>query len=477
MKEDWREVDGSQSAEIEAILREREARGLRVPIVARIVFYIYGLANVSAAMHAEGMNWFIWSAFALVFVGSAAVNAYLWVLLRRHQHVELVGKVGVTFDSLAMFGIIGTIQYIGPAMGLSSVYIWKTELIVIPALFIAINGLALRPRYPIVVTVAATIAQLVGYVVVLLDPNTRIVLDPVAVGMTTIDMFQIPNTIIFAGSIGLAVIFMTAAARKMLRRAIASQLENARLQREQVALLMREKITALGKLVAGVSHEINTPMGVIISSIDTQRRALERLETLVAEQAASNPRLARSLKVARDNSESISQAAARIARTEESLRAFAHLDEADFKKIDLHTELDNTLELLPRELRGDTLVEKSYETLPELHVNAREIGQAIFTIVRNAFEAMNGQGTLTLATSHNAEANQVELSIADDGPGIPDEQLGALFDVGLRQKDSRMAAGFGLPTAQSVVLRHGGQISVESRMGVGTTFTIRLPVS
>ena len=82
------------------------------------------------------------------------------------------------------------------------------------------------------------------------------------------------------------------------------------------------------------------------------------------------------------------------------------------------------------------------------------------TIVRNAFEATKGEGTLTLATHHDAEANQVVLSIEDDGPGIPDERLKTLFDVGLRQKDSRIAAGFGLPTAHSVVLRHGGQLSV-----------------
>ena len=122
-------------------------------------------------------------------------------------------------------------------------------------------------------------------------------------------------------------------------------------------------------------------------------------------------------------------------------------------------------------------MEKSYHPLPALHVHAREIGQAIFTVVRNAFEATKGEGALTLATRHDVEANQVELSVADDGPGIPNEKLEALFDVGLRQKDSRMAAGFGLPTAQSVVLRHGGHIFVESQLGVGTTFTIRLPVT
>jgi signal transduction histidine kinase len=239
---------------------------------------------------------------------------------------------------------------------------------------------------------------------------------------------------------------------------------------------MREKIRALGKLVAGVSHEINTPVGVIVSGVDTQSRAVEKVKKLVAEQAQSNTRLARVPEIAQDTSGSMAQAAARIAKTEETLRTFAHLDEADIQKVDLHREIDNALELVPRKLRGETRVETSYDELPELHVHVREIGQAIMTIVRNAFEATKGEGTLTLGTRHDPEANQVVLSIGDDGPGIPDERLETLFDIGLRQKDNTMTAGFGLPSAHSVVLRHGGQLSVESRLGLGTTFTIRLPV-
>jgi signal transduction histidine kinase len=473
---DRRKLEGPQLDEVEAILLEREARGLRVPIIARIALYLFGLVNVSLAMRAEAMSWLIWTAFAVVFGGSIAVNVYLWVLLRRRQRVELVGNIGVAFDALLLFAMIGSIQYLGATMGLSSVYLWKTELVVMPALIIAINGLALRPRYPIAVTVAATLAQLVGFVVVLLDPATRLVSDPSAVGVNSVDEFQIPNAIVFVAGVGLAVIFMTAATRKMLRRAIASQLENARLQREQVALLMREKIRALGKLVAGVSHEINTPVGVIVSGVDTQSRAVEKIKKLVAEQAQSNTRLARVLEIAQDTSGSMAQAAARIAKTEETLRTFAHLDEADIQKVDLHREIDNALELVPRKLRGETRVETSYDELPELHVHVREIGQAIMTIVRNAFEATKGEGTLTLGTRHDPEANQVVLSIGDDGPGIPDERLETLFDIGLRQKDNTMTAGFGLPSAHSVVLRHGGQLSVESRLGLGTTFTIRLPV-
>ncbi len=169
------------------------------------------------------------------------------------------------------------------------------------------------------------------------------------------------------------------------------------------------------------------------------------------------------------------EAAHRISNTTKSLRAFAHLDEADFQKIDLHREIENALELIPPAIRGQTEVRRAYTSeLPNLHVQAREISQVLMTILQNAFEANGGSGTVTIHT--NCRNDIVLLRISDTGKGVSSERLAALFDVSVRSKEDRMVAAFGLPGAQAVAHRHGGEVTVESQLGKGSEFTLRLPV-
>jgi signal transduction histidine kinase len=358
---------------------------------------------------------------------------------------------------------------------LSLAFAWKSEMVLLPAMLIVINGLALRPRYPIIVTVGSTLAQLLCYGLVLADPRTRFSSLPAEsyAGSAT-DPFQIPNTIVLVLAIGIAMAFITHVARKTIRRAIANELANAELQREQLALVMREKIEALGKLVAGVSHEINGPAGVICSGVDTQSRAFHEIETQVSSHIETNRPLARAIQAARSSGEAMLEAASRISNTTKSMRAFAHLDEADFQKVDLHREIENALELIPAEVRRQTELQRIYGELPDLYLQAREISQVVMAMLQNAFEASGGTGTVAIRT--RCQGEQVQLMVSDSGGGIPPERIAALFDVTVGSKGERMAAGFELPAAQSIAHRHGGEITVESELGRGSTFTLRLPV-
>ena len=178
--------------------------------------------------------------------------------------------------------------------------------------------------------------------------------------------------------------------------------------------------------------------------------------------------------MARATGKAMLAAAQSISNTTKSLRAFAHLDEADFQKVDLHREIENALELIPAEICGQTELQRDYGELPELYLQAREISQVVMTILQNAFEANRGSGTVTIRTT--CRDREVRLTVSDTGEGIPPERLANLFDVSVRSKGRRMVAGFELPAAQSIAHRHGGEITVVSDLGRGSAFTLRLPV-
>jgi signal transduction histidine kinase len=465
-----------KSTNIEALLLEREARGLRVPVIARILLFLFTLANVLVSVQV-GMIVDPWVVYVFVGLVSASVliNLYFYSLLRRSKHVEAVGLAGAAFDVFFVLVTFLSLQWAAPAIGLSLAFGWKTEIVLFPAVLIVINGLALRPRYPIVVAVGATLVQILCYVRVLKDPKTHFSSLPTeSYAGPAIDPFQIPNAIAIVAAIGVAMAFITHVARKTIRQAIANELLNAELQREQLALLMREKVEALGKLVSGVSHEINSPAGVISSSVDTQTRAIEEIEAQVSDRVEDSKPLARAIGAARSTGEVMREAAQRISNTTKSLRAFAHLDEADFQKVDLHKEIEKALELIPAGIRGQTELQRAYGELPELYLQVREMSQVLMTILRNAFEASGGAGTVVIRTEFQDE--DVSLMVSDTGEGIPPERLAALFDVTVRSKGGRMAAGFELASAQSIAHRHGGEITVESEVGQGSAFTLRLPV-
>jgi two-component system NtrC family sensor kinase len=112
--------------------------------------------------------------------------------------------------------------------------------------------------------------------------------------------------------------------------------------------------------------------------------------------------------------------------------------------------------------------------VPEIQCYAVRLNQVFMTFLTNAFEAIDGEGTVTIATG--VDGDRVFIRISDTGRGFPPEQLDKVFDIGLQAKDSRVSAGFGLAASHSIVVQHGGEISVASELGKGTTFTVMLPI-
>jgi signal transduction histidine kinase len=332
--------------------------------------------------------------------------------------------------------------------------------------------------YPIIVTAGAIAVHLGILIIAIVDPRTVWATSDVDIWTgPTASLALIINEMIFLVIIGAALVMITRGARKVVLEAVELEEEKFRTHREQAILLMEGKIGALGKLVAGVSHEINTPLAVVKCNAEASRPALSRIRKGLEQAAASghvDVKIERVLSALEQNDHNNLSATERIESTLETLRSFARLDEAEFQQTNIHINLDSTLALIPAKTIGGARTVKQYGDVPEIQCYAGRLNQVFMTLLTNAFEAIEGEGSVTIATWKDGD--QVFIRITDTGRGIPPHQVDQLFDIGFQAKQSRVAAGLGLAASHSIVSQHGGEIGVESEAGKGTTFTVLLPV-
>jgi signal transduction histidine kinase len=245
----------------------------------------------------------------------------------------------------------------------------------------------------------------------------------------------------------------------------------AKLQNAQAQLLQSGKMVALGNLVAGLTHEINQPIGAIKSAADVTTRAIQRLNDSGGSEARGEvDKLVELLRVNNDNS---TVGATRIEKILKSLQTFSRLDEADFQKADLHEGLESTLTLIGSEIPGGVQVERDYDEIPECYMYPGELNQVFMNLLLNALAAVDGEGVVRIET--RASNGNVSIVISDSGRGIPDEKLKNLFDPGFTTRKSRVRMRTGLYTSYNIVHKHHGEIDVDSKPGEGTTFTITFP--
>jgi PAS domain S-box-containing protein len=262
-----------------------------------------------------------------------------------------------------------------------------------------------------------------------------------------------------------------------LERLVAARTRD--LRESQAKLVQQEKMAALGKLVAGVAHEMNTPIGTINSNADTLNRSLQKLRQLLTSddcpQAVREDRKVNQLLSMVEDIARINQIACeRIVDIVGSLRNFARLDEAEQKMADLHEGLDSTLTLVHHELKNRIRVIREYGDIPQIHCHPNKINQVFMNLLVNAAQAIEGQGTITIRTFR--EGDIVNVQFSDTGTGIRPENLSRIFDPGFTTKGVGVGTGLGLSIVFQIIRDHGGSIDVESEVGKGSTFTLRLPV-
>jgi two-component system NtrC family sensor kinase len=224
-------------------------------------------------------------------------------------------------------------------------------------------------------------------------------------------------------------------------------------------LFRSEKLASLGKLAAGVAHEINNPLTGILTNSSL---LLEDLEP-------DDPK--------RDDVEIIVKETIRCREIVKRLLDFARQTKPYKKLTNVNSLIENIILLVRNQASFRNIeIEKHLEgNLPDILSDTDQIQQVFVNIILNAAEAMTRGGKLTIGSSLSMDRQFINIAFADSGPGIPEEHRERIFDPFYTTKEH--GTGLGLAISYGIVEQHGGTISVESSVGKGSTFTVQLPAS
>ncbi|WP_321532789.1 ATP-binding protein [uncultured Desulfuromonas sp.] len=275
-------------------------------------------------------------------------------------------------------------------------------------------------------------------------------------------------------------------AQKELERA------HADLKAAQAQLLQREKMASIGQLAAGVAHEINNPIGFIKSNLSSLAKFVAKLTTSlqcctehITEHAdlKSNEALQSILQdrklpqIIEDIPDLIDESldgVERVNKIVQNLKTFSRIDSQEHSHCDLNESLESALNIVWSELKYKATVEKDYGELPKLLCFPHQLSQAFLNLLVNAGHAIGEAGEIHLKTWQEEE--QLCVSISDNGCGMSEETQKRLFEPFYTTKPIGQGTGLGMSIVYDIVQQHKGTIEVESALGQGSRFTIRLPL-
>jgi len=264
-------------------------------------------------------------------------------------------------------------------------------------------------------------------------------------------------------------------------------------------LLQNEKMVSIGQLAAGVAHEINNPIGFVHSNLGTIETYMKRLSqytlfvdrvqeltsngqaSRVSEFVEELNRLKKKLKldfILSDLSKVVAESlegTERVRRIVQDLKSFSRVDEAQLKLANINEGIKSTLNIVWNELKYKATVTTDFGQLPEIPCHPLQLNQVFLNILVNAAQAIESNGQIGIKTFQDGDWAVVRIS--DNGCGIPEEHKRKIFEPFFTTKEVGKGTGLGLSISYSIVKKHGGEILVESQVGVGTTFEIRLPIS
>lgn len=457
-------------------MQEREAEGVRGAMSARLVLSALGLMSLPFTANLES-DFIRTSIACAIGIGIGLLG----VSVSGHPRLTTrIGLIGVTFY-VAVLVLMPWSWY--AAVGGAAVpasFLAKTEVIIVANTLVAMNTLTLRPFYPLTVALAGAASHMGLLLYGLADPRTVVTDSPLDthMGPGLHVGFVVWNAVALLMTGGFLAAVATAA-RRMIWRATEAELESAEVRAQEAQRVAAAKLSGLEALVAGLAHEINTPLGALASGADSadtiRRRIEERLGAAESLEAVrSDRKLARALDALGATSGASKQASARIQKLVGALKDFAHLDQGEVEAADLREGLESAVALVPAELLGRTEIVRAYGDVPLVSCRVREINQVLMTLVENALEAMAGQGRLTLRTRQSSDF--VHVDVEDTGPGLSSGLQAEIFELRFHRNKKRVGMGLGLPVGRKVILEHGGDLEVTSRPEEGATFSIRLPV-
>jgi signal transduction histidine kinase len=289
---------------------------------------------------------------------------------------------------------------------------------------------------------------------------------------------------------------------KVLRGMMLDVTDQRRLEND---LAQAQKLESVGRLAAGVAHEINTPVQFVSDSVNFVREAMDDLAAIVDKYrdlrnaTQSGTGVAAAAKAAEDAEDEADldyilenapvaldrarDGLGRVAAIVRSMKEFAHPDRKEMAEADLNQAISSTLIIAANEYKYVADVETGFSELPPVNCYAGEINQVVLNLIVNAAHAIAdvvkgtpAKGKITVATRTHGDF--VEIAISDTGKGIPVEVRSRIFDPFFTTKEVGKGTGQGLAIARSVIVeKHGGSLTFETETGQGTTFYIRLPIA
>jgi signal transduction histidine kinase len=244
---------------------------------------------------------------------------------------------------------------------------------------------------------------------------------------------------------------------------IAEALSGAQL-RAQLA----ENAAAIGKLAAAVTHEINTPLGALASGVDT-------LLVVAAKQATVSPeQQQRMVTMQADLRRSVQSSIDRIRAVITRLQRFINLEEAELQSANINELISDVSILFQGELKDKVKVEFDFRPVPTVMCRPQLLSAVISSLVSNAIKACNGEGRVVVSTRRSVAL--IEITIRDTGCGMSPEEIESIFDPGFKVYGTRVSSGnWSLFNSRQIIFEHGGDISIDSAVGKGTTVCVTLP--
>ena len=277
------------------------------------------------------------------------------------------------------------------------------------------------------------------------------------------------------------------------------------LQYTQAQLIQKEKMSSLGQLVAGIAHEINNPVNFIHGNLDYTKDYLQDLLSLVELYQIEYPNPTEAIEEEMENIEleflqedlpnilySMQTGSERIREIVKSLRTFSRLDEADYKKVDIHESIESTLMILQSRLKAkpercEITVIKNYEKLPFVECYAGQLNQVFLNLLFNAIDVLeekinkaNNSPFLAPQVSISTkllDSERITICIADNGLGMTEEVREQIFNPFFTTKPVGQGTGLGLAVSYQIVVdKHHGELSCTSTPGEGSEFVIEIPI-
>ena len=245
--------------------------------------------------------------------------------------------------------------------------------------------------------------------------------------------------------------------------------ENVKIVQDvELQLVQMEKMASVGVLAAGIAHEVNNPLGFLISNLESLKDYARALAKIVPLDNPKNTTILEDLSAI--SAESL-EGALRIKKIVSDLRTFSKQSESAVNLVDINQILESTLSIVWNEIKFKIAVVKDYQAKTQVFADSTQLSQVFLNLLINASQAIPEKGTVTLSTSEDTD--NVYIKVSDTGPGIAPEILPKIFDPFFSTK--KTGSGLGLSVSYNIIKSHKGQIKAESAPGKGTTFTISLP--